>query len=144
MSEIVNETIFGVKVVNSKGENFPDGMVRNRFIPIWTFFQFEPPTVTDETIITRNEIVNASTFKGRPAKTLLCTVVKSTIGFYYGQKLRFTQYELRYNVADWRLKRLDMASDGTGLNNAGAPAVGDPATRYFDQFATDSFSFLRV
>jgi hypothetical protein len=89
-------------------------------------------------------VVNSGTFKGRAAKTLLCTVVKSTIGFYYGQRLRFTQYELRYNVADWRLKRLDMSSDGTPLDGAGAPAVGDPATLYFEQFATDSFSFLRV
>jgi hypothetical protein len=122
----------------------PEGMTRTRFIPIWSFFQFEAPTVTDETIIGRNEVVNSGTFKGRAAKTLLCTIVKSTIGFYYGQKLRFTQYELRYNVRTWQLKRLDMASDGTALNGAGAASAGAPAILTFDQFATDSFSFLRV
>jgi hypothetical protein len=143
MSEIVNVDVNGDPIDNSQGWMFPEGMTRSRFIPIWTFFQFEPPTVTDETIITRNEVVNSGTFKGRPAKTLLCTVVKSTIGFYYGQKLRFTQYELRYNVRTWQLKRLDMSPDGTPLNGSGAPAAVS-AILTFDQFATDSLSFLRV
>jgi len=144
MSEIVNVDASGDPITNSANEMFPEGMTRARFIPIWTFFQFEPPTVTDETIIARNEVVNSGTFKGRAAKTLLCTVVKSTIGFYYGQKLRFSQYELRYNVRTWQLKRLDMASDGTPLNGSGAAAAGAPAILTFDQFATNSFSFLRV
>jgi hypothetical protein len=144
MTEIVNVDASGDPITNSADEMFPEGMTRTRFIPIWTFFQFEAPTVTDETIIGRNEVVNSSTFKGRAAKTLLCTIVKSTIGFYYGQKLRFTQYELRYNVRTWQLKRLDMASDGTALNGSGAAAAGAPAILTFDQFATDSFSFLRV
>jgi hypothetical protein len=144
MSEIVNVDASGDPITNSADEMFPEGMTRARFIPIWTFFQFEPPTVTDETIIARNEVVNSGTFKGRAAKTLLCTVVKSTIGFYYGQKLRFTQYELRYNVRTWQLKRLDMASDGTPLNGSGAPAAGAPSVLTFDQFATDAFSFLRI
>jgi hypothetical protein len=144
MSEIVNVDVNGDPIDNSRNEMFPEGMTRTRFIPIWTFFQFEPPTVTDETIITRNEVVNSGTFKGRAAKTLLCTVVKSTIGFYYGQKLRFSQYELRYNVRTWQLKRLDMASDGTPLNGSGAASAGAPAILTFDQFATDSLSFLRV
>ena len=144
MSEIVNVDASGDPITNSANEMFPEGMTRARFIPIWTFFQFESPTVTDETIIARNEVVNSGTFKGRAAKTLLCTVVKSTIGFYYGQKLRFSQYELRYNVRTWQLKRLDMASDGTPLNGSGAASAGAPAILTFDQFPTNSLSFLRV
>ena len=144
ISEIVNVDRDNDPIVNSRNEMFPEGMTRTRFIPIWTFFQFEPPTVTDETIIARNEVVNSATFKGRAEKTLLCTVVKSTIGFYYGQRLRFTQYELRYNVRTWRLKRLDMASDGTPLNGFGAAASGLPFTLVFDQFADSDFAFLRT
>lgn len=144
MTEIVNVDVNGDPITNSLDEMFPEGMTRSRFIPVWTFFQFEPPTVTDETIITRNEVVNSAEFKGRAAKTLLCTVSKSTIGFYYGQRLRFTQYELRYNVRTWQLKRLDMASDGTALNGLGAASTGAPAVLSFDQFASDSFSFLRI
>jgi hypothetical protein len=144
MSEIVNVDASGNPITNSANEMFPEGMTRSRFIPVWTFFQFEPPTVTDETIIGRNEVVNSAIFRGRAIKTLLCTISKSTIGFYYGQKLRFTQYELRYNVRTWQLKRLDMASDGTALNGSGAAAAGAPAVRTFEQFATSDFAFLRA
>lgn len=144
MTEIVNVDVNGDPITNSLDEMFPEGMSRSRFIPIWTFFQFEAPTVTDETIIERNETVNSAIFRGRAVKTMLCTVVKSTIGFYYGQRLRFTQYELRYNVRTWQLKRLDMASDGTGLNGSGVAAVGAPAVLTFDQFASSDFAFLRI
>lgn len=144
LSEIVTTDINGDTITNSRNEMFPEGMVRNRYIPIWTFFQFEPPTVTDEDIIVRNEVVNSAIFRGRPIKTLLCTVAKSTIGFYYGQRLRFTQYELRYNTKTWQLERLDMASDGTPLNGSGAPAVGPPFPLPFDQFASSDFAFLRI
>lgn len=144
MQEIVNVDASGVPIVNSKKQMFPEGMTRTRYIPVWSFWQFEPATVTDETIIDRNETVNNATFRGKAAKTLLCTVAKSQIGFYYGQKLRFTQYELRYNDRTWRTTRLDIDTDGKPLNGSGAAAVGNPAVLYFDQFPAISFSFLRL
>ncbi len=144
LQEIVNVDASGTPIVNSKNEMFPDGISRGRFIPIWSFFQFEPATVTDEQIIDRNEVVNSAAFRGKAIKTLLCTIVKSNIGFYYGQKLRFTHYELRYNVRTWQHKRLDMGSDGKPLNGTGGAATGAPAVLSFDQFPTSNFSFLRL
>jgi hypothetical protein len=160
VQEIVAEDASGNAVVNSAGQPFEQGLTRSRFLPIWEFFQFEPISVSDEDIIDRNETVNSGTFKGRGAKTLLLTVERSTVGFFYGQRRRLTKYSLKYNSADWRVKRLDVGTgykDGANfvefdpvrlgaLDGAGgAQTVGtDPATLYFDVFDTSSFSFLRI
>ena len=165
MQEIVNVDASGVPVATSAKQMFPEGISRGRFIPIWEFYQFEPPTVTDETIIGRNEVVNSTTFKGRAAKTLLCTVISSQVGFYYGAKLRFTRYALRYNDRTWQHKRLDVGTvyisggaylpylDDAGnvfegpLNGTGGKqTVGTaPAVLSFDQYAAVDFAtFLRL
>lgn len=168
MFERIEEISFvdqaGARIANSAGQPFDTGIVRARFIPVWEFAQFEPATVTDETIITRNETVNASTFKGIAAKKLLLTVVDSTLGFYYGQRRRLTTYRIKYNDRDWRQKRLDVGTvyksgsdhlpylDKSGnvmlgaLDGSGAKqAVGTaPAVLYFDQYATNSWTFLRI
>ena len=80
--ETVAEDQSGNAIANSAGQAFEQGLQIARFIPVWEFYQFEPATVTDETIIERNEVVNSATFKGRAAKTLLCTVMSSVIGFF--------------------------------------------------------------
>lgn len=154
----------GARIANSAGQPFDTGIVRPRYIPVWEFSQFEPATVTDETIIARNETVNSGTFKTIAAKKLLLIVVDSTLGFYYGQRRRLTTYRLKYNDRDWRQKRLDVGTvyksgsdhlpylDKSGnvmlgaLDGSGAKqAVGTaPAVLYFDQYATSSFSFLRI
>lgn len=108
MQEVVAKDQSGTTIANSAGQPFDTGLTITRFIPIWTFYQFEPATVTDEQIIARNEVVNSGTFKGRAAKTLLCTVESSTIGFFYGRRLRLTYYALKYNVKKWTHKRLDI------------------------------------
>lgn len=154
----------GTTIANSQGEAFPSGFTINRNIPVWEFYQFESPTVSDETVIDRHEVVNTSTFKGRPQLTLLCTVMSSVIGFYYGQRRRLTQYALKYNSQSWTHKRLDMSKNfivgGSyvpyfenmpdqpgGFNGSGAKvAVGDPpAVLEFDMYPEVEFSsFLRV
>lgn len=165
LEEIVTRDVDGTAIANSAGQPFENGLVRPRFIPVWEFFQFEPASVTDETIIGRNETVNSGTFKGRPAKTLLLTIMSSTIGFYYGAPRRLTQYSIKYNVRNWRQKRLDVGTvfkDGSifrpytdnsgnvilgGLNGSGAKvAVGAaPAVLEFDQYPSLNFSsFLRT
>lgn len=164
LSEIASKDQSGATIANSAGVPFETGLVVSRFIPVWSFSQFEPSTVTDEQIIARNEVVNSGMFKGRAAKTLLCTVESSTIGFYYGRRMRLTYYSLKYNVKKWTHKRLDVgttyksgtdlldytSTDGTvilgALNGSGAKqAVGTaPAVLEFDMYATSSFSFLRV
>lgn len=165
IQEIVTKDFAGASIANSAGQPFDNGQSRGRFIPIWEFYQFEPATLSDEAILERNETVNSVVFKGRAAKTLLLTVVSSSIGFYYGRKMRFTKYQLRYNSRKWTDKRLDVgtvyksgtdylpytdkagnvirgALDGSG----GKQAVGTaPAVREFDQFDTKAFaSFLRI
>lgn len=165
IQEAVIKDKAGTVVANSAGQAFPEGLIINRHIPIWEFWQFEPSSVTDETIIDRNETVNSTTFKGRAAKTLLCIVVSSVIGFYYGQRRRLTQYQLKYNEKDWTHKRRDTGTyyisgsnkepyldnennvingplDGSGAKATGSPPK--PSILSFDIYATNTFSFLRI
>jgi len=165
LQEIVTKDESDVSVANSAGQPFENGIIRARFIPIWEFYQFESASVTDETVIARNETVNNATFKGRAAKTLLCTVMSSVIGYYYGARRRLTRYSLRYNVKTWQHKRNDVGTvylesgvhkpylddEGNvilgGLNGSGAKVTpGDPpATLEFDLHPTVDFAtFLRI
>lgn len=163
LQEVVTIDKDGVQIANSAGQPFPSGMTISRFIPVWEFFQFEAATVTDEQIIARNETVNSGTFKGRGAKTLLLTVNSSIVGFYYGTRLRLTQYALRYNKDNWTHKRLDVGeaylSGGVlkpylvegklvmgPLNGTGgkAAAGSPPAILEFERYDDISFSFLRI
>ena len=163
LQEIVTKDLSDVAIANSAGQPFPVGLTIGRYIPVWEFFQLEA-SVSDETIIDRNEKINLNIFKGRDPETLLLTVMSSVVGFYYGQRRRLTQYSLKYNDRKWTHKRLDVGtiyllsgaqkaytdSDGKvingGLDGAGAKvAVGDPPfVLEFDQFEKISFSFLRV
>lgn len=164
IQEVVAKDQSGATIANSAGMPFETGLSITRFIPIWSFYQFEPAGITDEVVLSRNEVVNSGTFKGKAAKTLLCCVDSSTIGTYYGQRLRLTYYSLKYNVQKWTHKRLDVGTayksgstllpytdnDGNiilgALDGSGAKqAVGTaPAVREFDMYATSSFDFLRV
>lgn len=165
LQEVVTKDWSNVAIANSAGQPFETGIIRSRFIPIWEFYQFEPASVTDETVIDRNETVNSAEFKGRAAKTLLCTVLSSVVGFYYGNKCRLTRYALRYNSATWTHKRLDVGTvylsggvhkayvddDGSvmlgGLNGSGGKVtVGtEPAVLEFDMYPQAAFAgFLRI
>jgi hypothetical protein len=155
----------GVAIANSAGQPFENGIIRARYIPIWEFFQFESDATTDEQVIERNETVNNETFRGRAAKTLLCTVMSSVVGFYYGAKRRLTRYSLKYNDQTWLHKRLDVgtvylsggqylpyldANDNVmlgALNGSGgrAEAGSPPEVLEFDMFAAVDFAaFLRI
>jgi hypothetical protein len=165
LQEIVTEDKNGDAVATSAGQPFETGIASARFIPIWEFFQFEPATVTDEQVLDRNEVVNSAVFKGKAVHTLLCTVLSSVVGFYYGERRRLTRYALRYNSKTWKHKRLDVGTvylesgklraylddNGNvilgGLNGSGGKvAAGDkPAVREFDQYSEVAFAtFLRV
>ena len=164
LTEAASKDQAGTVIANSAGQPFEVGIMISRFIPIWEFYQFEPSSITDETIIERNELVNSASFKGRAAKSLLCTVLSSEIGFYYGQRRRLTQYQLKYNEKLWTHKRQDTGTvykDGSdlkaytdadgnvilgGLNGSGAKqTVGNPpALLEFDIYRSGSFSFLRI
>jgi hypothetical protein len=165
--EVVNKDLSDDPIVNSAGQSFPEAITVTRKIPMWEFFQFEPSSVTDEVIIARSETVNNATFRTRPAGTLLLTVLTSVIGFYYGTRLRLTQYNIRYNKKGWQHQRLDVGTaslDGGqlkpyfdndqdqniilgGLNGAGGKVAAgvEPAILTFDIYDEINFSsFLRV
>jgi hypothetical protein len=163
MQVVTNVDANGDLVANSVGYAFDTGITRPRFIPIWNFWQFEAATVSDETIIERNEVTNNATFRGRAIDTLLCTVDSSVIGFYYGRRLRFTQYSLRYKSDTWKLKLPDVGRqyleggsvlpylvEGNVVNgplngSGGKVAEGSPAAILeFSTFPSVSFSFLRA
>lgn len=164
IQEVVATDQSGDAVANSAGQPFSNGLTITRKIPVWEFYQFEPASVTDETVLGRSEVVNSGTYAGKAAKTFLCTVLSSVIGFYYGQPLRFTRYSLKYNYKTWQHRRLDVGTvylsggnhlpyeDNSGnvilgaLNGTGGKQTAGtaPAILSFDQFATSDFSFLRV
>lgn len=110
LQEIATKDQNGNPIANSAGQPFENGIIRGLFIPFWELYQFEAASVTDETVIDRNETVNNATFKGRAPHTLLCTVMSSVIGFYYGARRRFTKYSIRYNRNTWKHKRLDVGT----------------------------------
>jgi hypothetical protein len=165
LQEIMTKDSSDVAVANSAGQPFENGIIRARFIPIWELFQFESASVTDEQVLERNEVVNDATFRGRLEKTLLCTVMSSVIGYYYGASRRLTKYSIRYNKQTWKHKRLDVGtvyldagahkpyldSAGNvmlgGLDGSGAKVtIGEPpAVLEFDQFPVVAFdTFLRT
>lgn len=151
-------------IANSVGQPFSVGLTISRFIPVWEFFQIEPP-ISDEALIARNETINETAFKGRAPETLLLTVMSSVVGFYYGQRRRLTQYSVKYNKRKWTHKRLDVGNvykastkllpytddNGNvilgGLNGFGSkvPAGDPPAVLSFDMFDKLNFyTFLRI
>lgn len=164
LQEVVTKDQSGNTVANSAAQPFEVGLTITRFIPVWDFFQFESASISDEEIIDRNEVVNSAEFKGRAAKSLLCVVNSSVIGFYFGQRRRLTGYSLKYNERLWTHKRLDvgtqyldsgsrkdyLSDDGSIMLGAldgsgGKQAAGtDPAVLEFDIYPTNSFSFLRI
>jgi hypothetical protein len=162
---VVTKDFAGKAIANSAGQPFANGLTVTRKLPMWEFYQFEPATVTDEQVIARSEVVNLTSFRGRGTHTLLCTVMSSSIGFYYGSRIRFTRYSVLYDRLNWKHKRLDVGpaflSGSTiqpytdaqgnviegGLNGSGAKvAVGlPPAILEFEMYdAIDFNSFLRV
>jgi hypothetical protein len=161
---VVTRDFAGNVVANSAKERFPVGLTVTRKLPVWEFYQFEPATVSDETIIDRSETVNSTTFRGKASDTLLCTVVSSSIGFYYGNRLRFTRYSLMYDKLTWKHKRLDVGRsylDGTtrkpylldgvvidgNLNGTGGKVAANapPAILEFEMYDSIDFnSFIRV
>jgi hypothetical protein len=167
VQELVNKDLDDTPVVNSVNQPFPEAITVTRKIPMWEFFQFEAATVTDEQVIDRSETVNVSSFRGRAAGTLLLTVLSSVIGFYYGTRLRLTQYSIRYNKKGWQHQRLDVGTvylDGGilkpyfdndtdqniilgNLNGGGAKAAAgaEPAILEFKIYEEIDFnSFLRI
>lgn len=118
LTEALVKTKDNEAIVNSAGQGYEQGLLIPRYIPVWEFYQFEPVTVTDETIADRCETINDRVFKGRPKQTLLLNVESSVLGFFYGRRLRLTFYTLKFNKENWLHKRLD---GGTWYLSGAAP-----------------------
>ena len=165
LQEVVTKDLSDDPTANSAGQPFEVGLTISRFIPVWEFYQFEPGTVDDETIIERNETINDDVFLGRAAETLLLTVLRSEVATFFGGSYRLTQYSLKYNDRKWTHKRLDTGTvyldggvlkpytdnDGNiilgSLNGSGGKVTpGDPpAVLEFDIYPQIDFSaFLRT
>ncbi len=159
----------GDPIVNPAGDPYSTGITLIRKIPVWNIWQFEAASVTDDDILDRSEVVNSVVFKNKQPHTLLCTVLDSVIGFYYGQRRRLTNYQLKYKKDNWKEKRLargpnylktadDQASKTlyTVEGDSKTPTVGllaengtktDKASPFYQEFEIYepvAFSFLRV
>ncbi len=155
----------GSLITNSYGDFYENGIIRARWLLSWDFVQFDRISVKDEDLMEWNEVVNKTEWKGKPAKTWLCRVLDSEVGFYAGHACRKTIFRVTYNNRTWRVRRVDMGwrflnadgeeelfsvktrfhmgpLDGTG-HAAASPAAA--AVRKFDQFESIEFKdFLRV
>lgn len=161
--ELVTTDANGDPVVNTASQPFPTGIAITRFLPMWEFFQIESAALTDEQVLARSEVTNSAVFKGRAIDTLLCTVLSSVIGRYYGSLRRLTQYQLKYKSDNWKLKVRDVgvkyktappielidAGTMVNLNGIDGQLSGNdgkdpPGVVEFDIYPSISFSFLRI
>ena len=164
IEELFSKDAAGTVYANSAGYRF-GGLTRPRYLPVWDIYQFESTSVTDEQVIDRAEKTNSAVFKGRAINTLLLTVQDSTVGYFYGQLRRYTQYQLVYKKDEWTVKKRDVGptyvdsgqvlayttDDGKvtydgNLNGSGAKQTQgvDAAELEFDLFEKIAFSFLRT
>lgn len=164
VQQVRNKDINGDTIANSAGQAFEQGIIITRKLPVWDFFQFESAALSDEAIIARSETINSAAFRGRATHTLKLDVLSSEIGFYYGQRMRLSQYQLTYDKDKWTDKREDTGTvylDGSelksyvadgnvilgALNGSGgkqAPGTA-PAVLEFDVYEELDFnSFLRA
>lgn len=168
--ELSDTDASGNACVNTADQPFETRVVRRRRLPVWEFAQWESLSVTDDDILARAEVMNSGIYKGKAAKTWLCTVQDSVVGFYAGYRCRMTIYRLVYDFKKWTDKRLSvgylyknggnrfpyvvrgqviqgpLASNGDRvIDENGATISGRTiATVELDQMPAVSFSFLRI
>lgn len=154
------------KWLNSAGQPYESGFVRQKRIVTRKFTQFEKASgggaLTLDAIENRNDVLNNATYLGRPKRTLKLSVDSCAIGTYYGFRCWRVDYTIAYKKDDWRLKQLDVGwyykegddlvpfEDANGnpilgsLNGQGGKASdqSDPALRYHKEFPEVNFSSI--
>ena len=159
-----------VKWLNSAGQPYESGFVRQQRIITRQFTQFEPiegsGAVSLDQLESRNDTLNKTPYLGRPVRTLKLSINSVSAGFYYSFRCWRVDYVIAYKSTDWRLKKLDVGwlyrdgadklqpfKDETGnnvlgsLNGNGGKAVDqlDPSIRAHKEFESIEFSdFLRL
>jgi hypothetical protein len=163
--KIITEDVNGVACTNSAGAPFDQPFTVTAYLPQYSFVQFDSADLTEAVIVARNDTVNAQTFRGFPAKTLLLHITSNEIGLYNGFYLRRIGYRVTYDPDTHVEKRLDVGPyfingagdkepfmddlksfpiignlDGSGGNNGATTSTID-----FDvKRAKDFASFLRT
>lgn len=122
ISEQFTKDVDDKRFANSLGDPFEGGISIGRFIPIYDFYQFESASISDDTMLKRNETTNKTAFRGAEPDTLLM-YVESVVGRYYGKRLRLNHYTLKYNKENWLLK---VADKGSRYLDPGPPARFKP------------------
>jgi hypothetical protein len=155
--------------VNSAGQPYEQGFVRQLRIQTRKFTQFEPMSgpgaVTLDQIEARNDTLNNAVYLDKPKRTLKLSVDSVAAGFYHGLRCWRVDYTLAYKKTDWRLKKLDVGwhyiddgklipfkdEDGNNilgsLDGSGGQAEDrlNPAIRAHKEFESVNFaSFLRL
>jgi len=96
------------KCVNSANTPFSDPLVVAETLCSFSFTQFEDPSLTLNTILARNEKVNATTFIGYTARTLKLNVTKAEQGYFASVPAWRIEYRVTYDPNDWDEERLDV------------------------------------
>lgn len=94
--------------VNSAGAKFPEPLIRNRPIIVYSFQQYIASTITDAQIGEYNDTINSATFKGFGADTLKCTIADFERGYFYGVDCTLLSVKLAYKRDKWLDRPLDM------------------------------------
>ena len=110
------------KYVNSAGKKFPEPLIRNRPIIVYSFKQYIVSTITDVQIGEFNDTTNQSAFKGFAAYTLKCTISEFERGYFYAMSCTVLSVSLAYKRDGWFDRPLDMGYEYRPT--AGAVAVG--------------------
>lgn len=111
----------GFPVVNSMGIPFDGGIDREKTIVVYKFSQYEPDTLTEEDLGSRNGIMNLTNFAGFQKYTLKLTVPSSVRGVFNGFPCRKVNYEVKYKKGI--RGGFKITPDGKTWNNA-------PSTEY--------------
>jgi hypothetical protein len=108
--------------VNSAGKKFPEPLIRNRPIIVYSFKQYIVSTITDVQIGEFNDTINLNTFKGFAADTLKCTISEFERGYFYAMNCTVLSVSVAYKRDKWLDQPLDMGYEYRPT--AGAVAVG--------------------
>lgn len=83
-------------IVNSAAQVFSTPLVKNQLIAVYRFSQFESDSLSEKTIMDRNDNVNSGVFKGFPKWSLKLNVLGCERGYYNGYAARKIDYMLSY------------------------------------------------
>lgn len=110
------------KYVNSANKKFPEPLIRNRPIIVYSFKQYIVSTITDVQIGEFNDTINLTAFKGFPNDTLKCTISEFERGYFYALDCTLLSVSVAFKRDGWLDRPLDMGYEYRP--SAGVPAVG--------------------